>query len=81
MANSHSFDKSQEELPVMAIEMLHTIELSHRVDEPLIDAEELQARLGLRARTPETVSPVSSCATSINTVDPPRTFAEGVMRI
>lgn len=72
---SHPYEKSQEDLPVMSIEMSHTIELSHRVDEPLIDSEELQARLGIRARTPDTVSPVSSSATSVNTLDRPSTWS------
>ena len=68
--------QDDDDLPVLSIEMAHTIELSHRVDEPLIDTEELQKQLGLRPRTPETISisPTSSSATSINTLDPPSAF-------
>lgn len=68
--------ESQEDIPVLSIEMSHTIELSHRVNEPLIDSDELQARLGLRARTPEAISPASSAA-SINTIDVPSMCSPG----
>ncbi|KIP02599.1 hypothetical protein PHLGIDRAFT_130656 [Phlebiopsis gigantea 11061_1 CR5-6] len=40
-----------------------TIELSHKVDQPLIDSEDLQSRLCLRPRTPENSSPLSTTST------------------
>ena len=70
-ANPAGREKSEEDIPVVSIEKSHTIELTHRVDEPLIDSDELQKRLGLRPPTPETVSPALSIATTVNSVDVP----------
>ena len=49
--------------PVISIEPSHRVELSYKVDEPLFDNEELQSRLCVQPRTPETSSPVSSIST------------------
>ena len=40
-----------------------TIELSHKVDQPLIDNEELESRLCVQPQTPENSSPLSSVST------------------
>lgn len=57
--------RSQDNLPALSIE------LSHRIDEPLFNQEE-QSRLCLDSRTPEAASPVSSCG-SMQIVDQPGT--------
>lgn len=49
--------RSQDSLPVLSIE------LSHHVDEPLIDQEELERRLRASPRTPPSASPLSSVST------------------
>lgn len=49
--------------PVISIEPSHRVELSHKMDEPLFDSEELQSRLSVQSRTPENGSPVSSVST------------------
>ncbi|GJE96163.1 hypothetical protein PsYK624_123560 [Phanerochaete sordida] len=49
--------RPQDSLPVLSIE------LSHRVDEPLIDQEELERRLRATPRTPPNASPLSSVST------------------
>ncbi len=63
--------KSQDDLPVLSIELFPSIELSHRVDEPLIDSMELHTRLGLQLPTPDSESPSSSRASSVHADDHP----------
>ncbi|PSR71648.1 hypothetical protein PHLCEN_2v12501 [Hermanssonia centrifuga] len=70
--------KSQDDLPVLSIELFPSIELSHRVDEPLIDSMELHTRLGLQLPTPDSESPSSSRASSVHADDHPVALATTV---
>ncbi|KAI0691815.1 hypothetical protein BC835DRAFT_100010 [Cytidiella melzeri] len=68
--------KRQDEPPVL------TIQLSHRVDEPLFDTHELRNKLGVEPSTPESVlpSPLSS-AGSFHVVEQPLIVASDLSTI
>lgn len=56
-APQHLASKAPDAIPVLSIQF------SHKVDEPLIDNEELQSRLCIQPRTPESSSPLSTVST------------------